>query len=59
MDSFTAIIKRDDGWWYGWIEEVPGVNAHERSKEELIVSLRECLSETVAVVRQAGFSGSS
>lgn len=25
--TYTAITKQDNGWWIGWIEEVPGVNA--------------------------------
>ena len=24
--EYTAVIKQDDAWWIGWIEEVPGVN---------------------------------
>lgn len=50
--TFTAIIKESNGWWIGWIEEVPGVNAQERSKEELLVSLREVLKEALEFNRQ-------
>ena len=52
MNNFTAVIKHDDGWWYGWIEEVPGVNAQERSREELLVALRECLAEALEMNRR-------
>ena len=45
--TFTAITKRDGDWWIGWIEEVPGVNAQEKSKEELIASLKEILAEAL------------
>lgn len=45
--TFTAITKRDGDWWIGWIEEVPGVNAQEKSKEELISSLKEILAEAL------------
>jgi len=45
--TYTAITKRDGDWWIGWIEEVPGVNAQEESKEELLSSLREILSEAL------------
>ncbi len=34
--TYTAIIQQDNGWWIGWIEEVPGVNAQEATKEELL-----------------------
>lgn len=42
---YTAVLKQDDGWWIGWIEEVPGVNCQEASREELLESLRVTLSE--------------
>ena len=29
-ETYTAVIKQDDGWWLGWIEEVPGVNCQEK-----------------------------
>ena len=55
--TFTAVIKQDAGWWLGWIEEVPGVNAQELTKEALLSSLREILAEALefnrAEARQA------
>jgi len=39
--DFTAVVKRDGEWWIGWIEELPGVNCQERSREELRESLRD------------------
>lgn len=39
--EFTAIIQKDGDWWIGWVEEIPGANAQERTREELIVSLKE------------------
>jgi predicted RNase H-like HicB family nuclease len=45
--TFTAIIKKDGPWWIGWIEEVSGVNAQEETKEQLLSSLREILSEAL------------
>ena len=38
--EFTAIVKKDGDWWLGWVEEIPGANAQERTKEELLVSLK-------------------
>jgi predicted RNase H-like HicB family nuclease len=52
MGSYTAIIKRDGDWWIGWVEEVPGVNAQERSREELLASLRVILAEALEFNRQ-------
>lgn len=34
-----AVIKKRDNWWYGWLVDIPGVNAQEKSEEELIKSL--------------------
>jgi len=45
MKAYTAVLKQDGGWWIGWIEEVPGVNCQETSREELLESLRVTLSE--------------
>jgi predicted RNase H-like HicB family nuclease len=38
--DFRAVIKKSDGWWIGWLIDLPGVNAQERSREELLESLR-------------------
>ncbi len=43
--GYTAIIKRDGDWWIGWVEEIPGVNAQEKTKNELMESLREALRD--------------
>ena len=45
--TYTALVKQDGDWWIGWIEEVPGVNAQERTREELMASLREILREAL------------
>ncbi len=45
--TYTAITKQEDDWWIGWIEEVPGVNAQERTKEKLMRSLKEILIEAL------------
>lgn len=45
--TYTAITKRDGDWWVGWIEEVPGVNAQEETKEALLASLKEILAEAL------------
>jgi len=37
--KYRAIIKKSDGWWIGWLVDLPGVNAQERTKEELLKSL--------------------
>jgi len=37
--KYRAIIKKSDGWWIGWLVDLPGVNAQERAKEQLLKSL--------------------
>ncbi len=49
---YTAVIKQDGKWWIGWIEEVPGVNCQEASREELLESLRITLREALELNRQ-------
>nr|VFK15634.1 MAG: Uncharacterised protein family (UPF0150) [Candidatus Kentron sp. LPFa] len=43
--KFTAIVKKDGDWWLGWVQEIPGANAQEKTKEELITSLREAVRD--------------
>lgn len=45
QNTYTAVVKKDGDWWVGWIEEVPGVNCQERTKEELIETLKITLKE--------------
>ena len=51
-NTYTAITKQDGGWWIGWIEEVPGVNCQEESREKLLASLRATLLEALEFNRQ-------
>lgn len=50
--EYTAVIKRSGEWWIGWIEEVPGVNCQERTREELRRSLADTLSEALEFNRE-------
>ena len=47
-NTYTAITKQDGDWWIGWIEEVPGVNCQERTREELLASLESTLREALS-----------
>ncbi|HEY6328365.1 MAG TPA: type II toxin-antitoxin system HicB family antitoxin [Blastocatellia bacterium] len=44
---FTAVIKQDGDWWIGWVEEVPGVNCQESSRDELLETLKITLREAL------------
>ena len=50
--NYTAITQQDGEWWVGWIEEIPGVNAQEKTKEELMASLRKILKEALEFNRE-------
>jgi hypothetical protein len=51
-EHYTAVLKQKGDWWIGWIEEVPGVNCQERSKEHLIDTLRITLREALEFNRR-------
>jgi hypothetical protein len=51
-NSYTAIMKQDGDWWIGWIEEVPGTNCQEATRDELMESLRVTLQEALEFNRQ-------
>ena len=38
--KYRAVIKKVDDWWIGWLIDLPGVNAQERTESELIESLK-------------------
>lgn len=51
MSRYTAVVKQDGDSWVGWVEEVPGVNAQEPTREALLISLKEVLQEALEMNR--------
>jgi len=51
-NEFTAVVKQDGEWWIGWIEEVPGVNCQEATRDELIETLTVTLREALDLNRE-------
>jgi predicted RNase H-like HicB family nuclease len=51
-ETYTAVIKQEDHWWIGWVEEVPGVNCQELTKEELLETLKVTLREALELNRR-------
>jgi predicted RNase H-like HicB family nuclease len=47
QQTYTAVVKHDAGVWIGWIEEVPGVNCQEATRDELLATLRITLTEAI------------
>lgn len=54
--EYTAVIKKENDWWIGWIEEIPGVNCQERTREELLETLQTTLKEALNFNRQDALS---
>ena len=50
--SYTAVIKQSGAWWIGWIEEVPGVNCQEPTREKLLETLKITLQEALDLNRR-------
>ena len=51
-NTYRAVTKQDGEWWIGWIEEVPGVDCQERTRDELLDSLKVTLMEALEFNRQ-------
>ena len=43
--QYRAVVKKSGDWWIGWLVDLPGVNAQEKSRAKLIESLRICAEE--------------
>ena len=54
--QYTAVIKKDGDWWIGWIGEIPGVNCQEKTKDELLKSLRITLKEALKFNKKEALS---
>ncbi len=37
---YYAYIEKTKDWWIGWLVNLPGVNAQEKTREELMESLK-------------------
>ena len=46
--NYRAVIKKNGEWWIGWLVDLPGVNAQEKTKSELIKSLKIGAQEMLA-----------
>jgi len=38
--AFRAVIKKSGEWWIGWLIDLTGVNAQEKSRKALLESLK-------------------
>lgn len=49
---FTTVYQQDEGWWIGYVEELPGANAQERTIEEARKSLVEAIRDVLEANRE-------
>lgn len=54
--EYKAIVKRDGGWWVGWIEEISGVNSQGLTRDELMTNLNSALEEALEMNRESARS---
>lgn len=50
--EFSAVFMKDGDWYLGWVEELPGANAQERTLDEARESLREAIADILAANRE-------
>jgi predicted RNase H-like HicB family nuclease len=55
--ELTAVIRKVPEGYIGFIEEIPGVNAQERTIEELRESLKEALELVIEANRELARQG--
>jgi predicted RNase H-like HicB family nuclease len=48
-NRYTGVFEQVGDWWTGYVEELPGCNAQERSLE----AARESLKQVVQLILQA------
>jgi len=48
-NHFTVVFEKEEGWWVGYAEELPGANTQGETLEEV----RENLKEAVSMVLDA------
>jgi transcriptional regulator with XRE-family HTH domain len=52
VGPFTAVFQRDGNWWIGYVEELPGANAQERTLKEARESLVEAIRDVLEANRE-------
>lgn len=61
--KYRAAIKKTGDWWIGWLIDLPGVNAQERTREGLLESLRigaeDMLATDVPFISEHFYTGTS
>ena len=50
--TFTAVFEQTEGWWIGWVEELPGAFAQERTLDDARASLTNVIPVLLDVRRE-------
>lgn len=56
IQSYSAVLRKDEGWWIGWVTEIPGVNSQGETRAELIKNLKSALREAIELNREEAFA---
>ena len=54
--TYTALIQQRGEWWVGRIQEIPSVNCQEKTRDELLDTLRITLGEMLEINRNEAIS---
>ncbi|HEV7126761.1 MAG TPA: type II toxin-antitoxin system HicB family antitoxin [Ktedonobacterales bacterium] len=49
--TFTAVFEQDDGWWIGYVEELPGANTQGATLDEARANLKEAVELVIEANR--------
>jgi hypothetical protein len=47
--KYRAVVKKSGDWWIGWLVDLPGVNAQERTRAAVLESLRIGAEDMLAI----------
>lgn len=50
--TFTAIFEKDDDWYIGYVEELPGANSQGKTLEEARENLHEAIELIIVSNRE-------
>ncbi|MDD2455002.1 MAG: type II toxin-antitoxin system HicB family antitoxin [Kiritimatiellae bacterium] len=42
-NEFTAIVEKDEGWFFAYSPEIPGANGQGKTKDEALGSLSQAI----------------
>ena len=55
--TFTAIFEKEDDWYIGYVEELPGANTQGRTLEETRENLHEAIELIILSNRELAEKG--